>query len=115
MEQNNELIKVKLFIDKRPQGILQPSGTYATINHSDFFINIPLKSSYKKFEDYISIDKDVFQTKLNRQEFNPYFIELGFFETIQQLSLSASSITYTTNVNEIVESKCDIYNISINR
>lgn len=85
--------RIELFIDKRPNGILQPNGMLGNINYSDFYINVPLTKNVATFEDYVNVVLDPFKTSIKRQMINPYFIELGFFETISSVSGSTDSIT----------------------
>ena len=82
-----ESLKITLFIDKRPEGIIQPNKTYGTQNYSDFYITVPLYKT-SKLIDYINIYKDTFKTQINRQLINPYFIELDFFKTITNIDNS---------------------------
>lgn len=84
-----KLYKYKFFIDVRPGGIVQPNGTYATQNYSDFFVNISLEKTIKPIESYIFINKDNFTSKIERNEFNPFFNELHFFNDIKTLKLSS--------------------------
>jgi len=101
----NSSIKIELFIDKRPNGILQPSGMLGNTNDSDFYVNIPLNKNITLFEDYVTISTDPFRTTIERQLINPYFIELGFFETINAVS---------GGTNSIME-KSKLYGITINK
>ena len=98
-------VKIELFIDKRPNGILQPSGMLGPNNDSDFYVNVPLYRNITLFEDYVNITTDPFKTAIKRQMINPYFIELGFFETVNSVSGSTTSITQ----------KATKYGITINK
>lgn len=101
--------KIELFIDKRPNGILLPNGTLGT-KLSDFYVNVPLNRNITLFEDYISVTLDPFITSMQRQLINPYFIELGFFETVNSISAStASDIPFS------IEDKAKTYGITINK
>lgn len=84
--------KIELFIDKRSNGILQPNGTLGVKNHSDFYVNVPLSRNITLFEDYVNIAIDPFRTSIERQLINPYFIELGFFETVDSITASTKSM-----------------------
>ena len=98
--------KIELFIDKRPLGILQPNGTFGDRNSNDFYINVPISRNVTLFEEYVDIAMDPFRTSIKRQLINPYFIELGFFETIE-------SITASTQSASIID-KAKAYNLKIN-
>lgn len=98
-------LKIELFIDKRPNGILQASGMLSNQNATDFYVNVPISRNITLFEDYVNIATDPFRTAIDRQLVNPYFIELGFFETIDAVSGTTSSIT----------EKAITYGITINK
>lgn len=100
--------KIELFIDKRPNGILQPNGTLGVKNHSDFYINVPLNRDITLFEDYVNVALDPFRTLVERQLINPHFIELGFFETVDKISASTQSDSSITN-------KATQYGLTINK
>lgn len=101
-------IHCKLFLDKRKNGVVQPNGSVGTQNHSDYYINIPIKRTIKKFDDYINVEKDPLRVKINRQQINPYFIELAFFETIK-------SFESTGAIHDNIEEKSKTFNIKINK
>lgn len=106
MEPN--ILYCKFFLDKRENGIVQDNGSVNNQNENDFYINIPLTRTYKKFDDYINIEKDPLKTIITRQQINPYFIELNFFETIKQIS-------GTTESFESINTKADTFKIIINK
>ena len=81
-----DILKIELFIDKRPNGILQPNGMLGKTNDVDFYISVPLSRSTSVFEDYVSIATDPFRTSISRQLINPFFIEVNFFETVSSVS-----------------------------
>lgn len=97
-----------MFLDKRANGIVQPDGSLGTENHTDFYINIPITRTYKKFDDYIQVEKDPFRTLIDRPKINPYFIEFGFFETIK-------TIKDNGHPEENIEQKSKNFNITINK
>src|ERR1035437_3267737 len=103
-------IKIELFIDKRPNGILQPNGGFGTKNANDFYVNVPLNRSVILVDDYVSVVLDPYRTSIKRQLINPYFIELGFFETVN--SVSASTVS---DVSASIEGKAQNYSITINK
>jgi len=77
--------KIKLFIDKRAIGIVQPHGGFATQNHSDFFVTIQLEKENSILGDYVDIALDPNRTSIQRQNINPFFMEFGFFESIEKI------------------------------
>lgn len=52
----------------------------------DLFLPVFLKKTYDYYE-YIDIKKDDTIIPLNRQEVNPYFIELSFFDNVNSVGL----------------------------
>jgi|ERR1035437_2023615 hypothetical protein len=102
----DETIKITLFLDKRSSGIIEPNGTYGTRNYSDWFITIPLVKT-QVLDDYMKTYKDTNTSFIPRQLINPYFINYGFFETIQSYSSG-------TSTNENISTKAPLYNITIN-
>lgn len=109
-------IKIKIHLDKRDLGIVQPDGTYSTQNHSDFFVNINLNKRFKLFDDYVDVQKDPFRTEMDRQFINPWFIEFGFFESIAYAGLSGKTKDYkiVPDLQDAVK-KAKIFSIDINR
>lgn len=109
-------LKFKLPLDKRKDGmVILQDGTRGNQNEKDYFINIPIQRTIKKFDDYIQIDKDSFKTSIQRQNFNPFFIELSFFETIKSTGTSGLTIDLSTYKDtEKIVTKANIYDIKIN-
>lgn len=105
--------KITLFLDKRELGILQPDSSYKKQNHSDWYVNVSLIKTTKLVDDYVHTYLDPFRTSITRQLVNPYFIEYGFFETIQSYSGSVNVYIGSSEVN--IDSKAKLYNIDINK
>lgn len=112
MEPNILHIKLKRTTWKNPSRSAVPVNI---INQKDYFINIPITRTYKKFGDYINVEKDPFRTTIDRQSFNPYFIELSFFESIKAISNTGNTMITITNSNENIEEKSSLYSIIINK
>lgn len=104
--------KIKLFIDKRPDGIVQPDRSFAANNHSDFYITISLFKSSRLVDDYVETFIDPFRATVNRQLINPFFIELGFFEKVDSVNRPKDG-NYKTKEENTVEAKAEIYKIEI--
>ena len=49
----------------------------------DFYLPVFLRRTYEVYE-YVDISKEKDIIPIERQEFNPYFIEFGFFDTIER-------------------------------
>ena len=77
--------KIKLFLDKRADGILQPDGTFANENNKDFFTSLLLTKTEKIIDGYVDISLDSTRESINRQLTNPFFIELGFFSRVDRI------------------------------
>lgn len=109
-------IKIKIHLDKRDLGIVQPGGGYASSNINDYYVNINLNRKLKIFDDYIDIQKDPFRTEMDRQNINPWFVEFGFFESITYAGISGKTRDYkvVTESQDIIK-KAKIFSIDINR
>lgn len=113
METN--IMKLKIFLDERDNGIVQQNGTLGQINSNDSYINVPLTRTYKKVGDYINVDKSPFKTYVKRQNVNPYFVELSFFETIRTISNTGNTFISIVDPSESIEEKAKLYQITINK
>jgi len=101
---------IRLFIDKREQGIKRPDGTYSENNVNDFFITTMLTKDSKLVDEYVDISIDPTKETMDRQFVNPYFMELGFFETIDRIGLDTDSETR----EDSVKGKSKKFDIDIN-
>src|ERR1035437_4611793 len=88
----DSIYKISLFLDKRDLGILQPNGSYGKKNSKDWYITIPFVRTNKIVDDYIHTYMDPFKTVIQRQVANPYFMDYGFFETIQSFSSNTETV-----------------------
>lgn len=114
MEKNS--IKLKLYLDKRPEGIVQPNGTYASENVNDFYVNVCLNRELSIIDEFVQIDMDPYRTEMSRQNINPWFVEFGMFESIRTTGISGKTGDYTL-VQELqdLQKKSKIFSIDINR
>ena len=114
MEKN---LKIKLYIDYRPDGIVQPDGTYGTQNHKDFYFNVKLNRELKLFDDYVDVELDPLRVSMERQLINPSFIEFGFFESIKSTGISGNTNSNNTLVptTQNIIKKAEIFSITINK
>jgi len=90
-------------------------GGLATYYDSDWYLNIMLYKDVE-FTDYVEINKDTTQYTIDRQNINPYFYELGFFETIDSISYDAENVAFwakIVNQNQSLESP-GLYNTLFN-
>lgn len=101
----DEILKYSLFLDKRDVGIKNQNGTYGTQNEFDWYINIPITTTFKLVDSYVQTYLDPFKTTMPRQMINPYFIEYGFFENVDSVS---------GNTGSDITSKANKFGITIN-
>lgn len=95
-------VKATIFVDIRPQGIFQHGAKkFANVPESDFYINVPLFRKVNLIDEYVNIYVDPSQLTVERQLINPYFIELGFFQTVN----SESNIINQANKFGIIVNK----------
>ena len=111
----NEIIKYRLHLDIGKQGYSQPNGSFSGQNGGDYYVNIPLYLNNNKYDEYINIDKDKTTTLIDRNNFNPYFIELGFFSSIKTTNSSGKTSVNIYTPNEIIYEKSKLFNLTINR
>ena len=115
MEKN---FKVKLYLDLREDGVVQPDGTYGTQNNKDYYVNLNLNREIRIIDEYIDIQKDPLRVDMQRQFINPWFIEYGFFESIRSTGITGTS---SNNYNVLVPTtenlikKAEIFSITINK
>ena len=67
---------------------------------SDWYLNLFLTKDIELTE-YIEINKDTYQLTIDRQDINPYFYELGFFETIESINYDSENISFWANIVNI--------------
>lgn len=101
----DDIRKYKIFLDKRPEGIRDENGNIRQTNASDFFITVPIFRDIE-LDDYVDVEIDPFRLQVERQEINPYFMELGLFEDIENIE---------GENNSSVIKKSSNYNIDINK
>lgn len=114
----NKNFKIKLYLDLRSDGVVQPDGTYGTQNINDYYINLPLVRKMKLVDEYIDVQIDPLRVDMQRQLINPWFIEFGFFESIRSTGITGTSLN---NYNVLVPTtenlikKAEIFSITINK
>lgn len=110
-----DLINLKIFLNKDKNGIRQPNGTFSGQNASDFFLNVPLYINFNKYDEYINIDRDKSTTDIKRNNFNPFYIELGFFSSIKATSSTGQTNSNEYTPTETIIDKSKFYKININK
>lgn len=86
-----------LYLRKEGENIINSNNTIGNISDDDWFLTIPIYKSITS-DGYVVINKDNFTYKIERQEINPYFYELGFFETIEQIDYNKNNIKFFYDV-----------------
>ena len=99
-------------------GMVETSiASLATHFDYDWYVNILLSKNIE-LTDYVEINKDSYQLTIDRQEINPYFYELGFFETIQSIGYDEENLNFWAELitnNEISSSsQATLYNTFFN-
>jgi hypothetical protein len=59
------------------------NGLTGRIPEYDFYLPVFLTRTYDLYE-YVQVNKDERIQKIERQEFNPFFLEFGFFDSINR-------------------------------
>lgn len=90
-------LEEKLYLRKEGDDVINSNNTIGHISDNDWFLNLPLYKSVNSI-DYVEVNRDNFTYKIERQEINPYFYELGFFETIEQIGYNKNNIKFFYDV-----------------
>ena len=118
----SKIIKYKLYIDVVPTqtslfgasvvtGVtLNNNGVHYMIKHADgtlhnsakndFYVNIPFFRTERVYE-YTDLQIDDFTYTIERQEFNPFFIEYDFFNTITRGRINSGNSLDSDNIDFI--------------
>jgi hypothetical protein len=104
----DEVKKYKIFLDKREEGIRSKNGQIGQFNQYDFYVTVSIFKNIE-IDDYVNVEIDPLRYQVERQEINPYFIELGFFEDIESVD------SRFINDTKSVMNKSKNYNIEINK
>lgn len=111
-------LEIKLYLDIRENGVVQPDGTYSSQNYRDYYVNVNIGRNFKLIEPYVDIQLDPLRVDMQHQLINPWFIEFGFFETIKTTGITGKT---SNNFNVLVPTiqnlikKADNFSITINR
>lgn len=115
MENN---LKIKIYLHYEDQGVVQPDGTIGTQNIKDYYVNVPLINEYHLYDDYVDVQRDPLRVDMQRQLINPWFIELGFFESVKTTGITGA----TSNNNHVLVPanqnlirKAENFSITINK
>ena len=87
--------------------IRKSDGTLGNVPESDYYIRFPLKKSMRNI-DYSNVDIQENVESIERQNFNPYFIEIGFFQGIKRNKVSLGEQLTSAHINFIRDRRPDI-------
>jgi hypothetical protein len=77
----------------------------------DVFLPVFLQKTYDYYE-YVDVKRDDTIVALNRQEVNPYFIELSFFDQVQRVGLQSGYQLTNSMVAFIRTRRSDLSNMT---
>ena len=107
MDSDIEILNHKIYARTIPfsafssgYGFVLNNGNVSQTPQSDFYVPVLLNRTGKYYE-YVDVQYDNQVFFVERQEFNPYFIELGFFDTIKEIYISGASDLNTQMFNAI--------------
>jgi len=80
----------------------------------DFHIPLFLKRTHEVYE-YVDVAKEDEIIPIERQEFNPYFIEFGFFDTIERNRVNNGKELTSAMINFIKIRRPDVSGLSSNQ
>lgn len=89
--------KESFFLRKEGDKIVNENNTLGTLSDHDWYVDLILSKSMA-IDGYVQINRDSFIYEIERQNINPYFYELGFFETIKQIGYNSSTLNYFYNL-----------------
>lgn len=106
MDNSDNLEYYKIYVDAvavsgetNSWNFIADNGDILGLPEHDFWLPVMLSRSYDLYE-YVEVFKDDKIEVINRQEINPYFIELSFFNNITKITvlkgidLNSAMITY---------------------
>lgn len=110
MDDYKEIQKYEIYLNAVPDsgftlgyGILHSNDTLNTNPEFNFHIPIFLKRTFDIYE-YVDITKDKSLFTIERQEFNPFFLEFSFFDTILRNKV-IEGINLTIDMVNFIKSK----------
>lgn len=117
MELIDNIQQYKLYVDAiKPSGsteflFYKNSGSLSTQPEFDFWLPLFLTRTYQVYE-YVDISKEEEIAVIERQEINPFFIELSFFDTIKKHKVLVGSDLSIDMIQFIRDSRVETANFS---
>jgi len=93
-------------------GVLGSDNVVRNFYDKDFYINIPLFRTFK-IEEYVDVKQEENIQTLERQQFNPYFIELSFFDSVRRNKVNHGNELSRAQINYIKTVRPDVENQNI--
>ena len=107
MDLDIEILNYKVYARTTPFSAFSSGYGFVLNNNAvsqnppnDFYVPVLLNRTSKAYE-YVDVQDDNQVFFVERQEFNPYFIELGFFDTIKEIYISGASDLNQPMINAI--------------
>jgi len=108
----------RLYINTQPTtgltkgyGIIHSDRNLYEIPEKDFFVQFPMMRT-EKVLDYVDVVIDENIQKIERQEVNPFFMELGFFDNVNQIHINKGSDLTSGVIDYIRSLRPDVSNFS---
>ncbi len=95
MDLNKNYIKKKIYLEEKLPTAYPSTGIFGGVvgtpkSIKDFYINIFLTKTCEIFE-YVDTQRDDKIFVVDRQRINPFYINFGFFNTVQRIKVNNSS------------------------
>lgn len=120
MEQIDNIQQYKIYVDASPSLVSSDSwdfthkdGTLQTFPEFDFQIPVFLRRSYEVCE-YVDVAKESDIIPIQRQQFNPYFIEFSFFDEIKRNRINNGVELTVAMINFIKIRRPDVAHLNSN-
>lgn len=116
MENIDNIPQYKIFVEtERASGdtlyFIYKDRTKSLVPEFDFFLPLFLTRTYEIYE-YVQVNKDETIIPIERQEVNPFFIEFGFFDSIERNKVNKGGNLTSVMIDFIRERRPDVTNLS---
>lgn len=88
-------------------GILNSDDVIRSYYDHDFYINVPLFRN-QRIEEYVDVQKERNIYVMERQDFNPYYLEFGFFDTIKRNNVQSGKDLTQEQIEYIKSVRTDL-------
>lgn len=116
MEKIDNIPQFKIYVDAQKiapgsWNFFYRNGDRGYVPEFDFFVPIFLKKTYE-IHEYVQVDKEDTILPIERQEFNPFFIEFGFFDSIERNKVNKGGNLTSAMLNFIRLRRPDVANLN---